>query len=63
MVYQPVCRYGLEFPKQLEWRKWHPGSEYVKQLVVKNVSTKVNIPCSLKSTWSSVHLWHVPTAA
>ena len=34
-------RFGLDCPEQLEWRHWNPGTEYVKQLVLKNVSTSV----------------------
>ncbi|KXZ53757.1 hypothetical protein GPECTOR_6g674 [Gonium pectorale] len=34
-------RFGLDCPEQLEWRHWNPGTEYVKQLVLKNISTSV----------------------
>ncbi|EFJ47120.1 hypothetical protein VOLCADRAFT_92245 [Volvox carteri f. nagariensis] len=33
--------FGLDCPEQLEWRHWNPGTEYIKQLVIKNVSTSV----------------------
>ncbi|GLC34162.1 Cilia- and flagella-associated protein 65 [Pleodorina starrii] len=33
--------FGLDCPEQLEWRHWNPGTEYAKQLVIKNVSTSV----------------------
>lgn len=29
----------MDSPDRLEWRDWVPGTEYIKQLVVKNVST------------------------
>eukprot|EP00879_Flechtneria_rotunda_P014241 GHRR01014878.1.p1 GENE.GHRR01014878.1~~GHRR01014878.1.p1 ORF type:complete len:127 (+),score=36.26 GHRR01014878.1:576-956(+) len=31
---------GLEVPKHLQWQKWQSGGEFVKQLMVKNVSTQ-----------------------
>ena len=34
-----MCRLGVDCPSQLEWRNWVPGTEYVKHLVVKNVSS------------------------
>lgn len=34
-------RFGVDCPEQLEWRNWLPGTEYTKQLVLKNVTTSV----------------------
>ena len=38
-----VRRFGVDVPAdRLEWKAgWQPGGEYTKQLVVKNVSTRV----------------------
>ena len=38
-----VRRFGVDIPAdRLEWKAgWQPGGEYTKQLVVKNVSTRV----------------------
>ena len=33
--------WGIDCAESLEWRGWEPGGEYVRSLVVKNVSTKV----------------------
>ncbi|KAJ9506854.1 hypothetical protein QJQ45_029976, partial [Haematococcus lacustris] len=35
----PSRRFGLECADSIEWRHWVPGTEYVKQLTLKNVST------------------------
>ncbi len=35
-----VGRFGLDIPDTLEWRNWKPGTEYSKNLMCKNVSTK-----------------------
>lgn len=32
--------WGIDCAESLEWRGWEPGGEYVRSLVVKNVSTK-----------------------
>ena len=32
--------WGIDCAEELEWRGWEPGGEYVRSLVVKNVSTK-----------------------
>lgn len=32
-------RLGIDCADRLDWRNWVPGTEYVKHLVVKNVST------------------------
>jgi hypothetical protein len=32
-------RLGIDCPDRLDWRNWVPGTEYIKHLVVKNVST------------------------
>jgi hypothetical protein len=40
--HDPARRYGLEFQQQLTWKKWQPGGEYPKTLVVRNVSTQAS---------------------
>ena len=35
------CRFGIECPDELEWRNWQPGGDYVRTLVVKNVSQQI----------------------
>lgn len=32
--------WGIDCAESLEWRGWEPGGEYVRSLLVKNVSTK-----------------------
>lgn len=39
-------RNGLEVPRHIQWTNWRAGGEFVKVLVVKNVSTEV---CHMQS--------------
>ena len=34
-------RFGIECADELEWRSWQPGGEYVRNLIVKNVSQQI----------------------
>jgi hypothetical protein len=38
--YERAQVWGIDCVEDLEWRGWEPGGEYVRSLVVKNVSTK-----------------------
>eukprot|EP00002_Diphylleia_rotans_P038308 TRINITY_DN8696_c0_g1_i16.p2 TRINITY_DN8696_c0_g1~~TRINITY_DN8696_c0_g1_i16.p2 ORF type:complete len:101 (+),score=15.54 TRINITY_DN8696_c0_g1_i16:91-393(+) len=33
-------RFGLDCGSGLEWRKWEPGGDYVKKLVIRNVTNR-----------------------
>ena len=38
---QRISIYGIDCVDALEWRDWLPGGEYVRRMLVKNVSNKV----------------------
>jgi hypothetical protein len=42
-VVRLACRHGVEYTDVLEWRKWQPGGEYTKNILVKNTSGKVRL--------------------
>lgn len=55
MYLHSCCRFGLDSPDLLEWRNWQPGTEYVKSLTLKNVSTntiKVHYKQTASKTFS-----------
>lgn len=53
------CRFGLDSPDQIEWRNWQPGTEYVKNLSLKNVSTNT-IKIKYKQTASKAFSMDFP---
>lgn len=36
-----ACKFGLEYASAQIWKNWEPGREYVKNVVLKNVQSKV----------------------
>jgi hypothetical protein len=45
-----MCRLGLDCSDRLQWRGWRPGTEYIKALALKNVSTAHTLTITYKQT-------------